>query len=76
MRGEDRGNNELFSYVSIEDRVHARHPLRLIREVVNDALASMSADFDRLYAAEGRPRSACCGRCCCRRSIRSVRNGC
>jgi len=55
MRGEDTGNTQLFSYVSIEDRIHAKHPLRLIREVVNDALASMSADFDRLYAAQGRP---------------------
>jgi len=55
MRGEDGDNSQLFSYVSIEDRIHAKHPLRLIREVVNDALAGMNADFDGLYAREGRP---------------------
>ena len=55
MRGEDRSDGQLFSYVSVEDRIHAKHPLRLIREVVNEALASMSVAFDGLYAADGRP---------------------
>ena len=55
MRGEDRSNGELFSYVSIEERIHAKHPLRLIREVVNEALCSMSGEFDALYARDGRP---------------------
>lgn len=31
MRGEDRSNGQLFSYVDIESRIHAWHPLRLIR---------------------------------------------
>ena len=55
MRGDDRRSDQLFSYVSIEDRVHAKHPLRLIREVVNDVLSSLSRDFDGVYAADGRP---------------------
>ncbi|MGH3054054.1 MAG: IS5 family transposase [Gaiellaceae bacterium] len=55
MRGEDRSNGQLFSYVSIEDRIHEKHPLRLIREVVNEALASMSREFDAVYADDGRP---------------------
>lgn len=55
MRGGDSENGQLFSYVSIEDRIHAKHPLRLIREVVNEALASMNAEFDALYAHDGRP---------------------
>ena len=29
-----------------------------VREIVNDALASLDAEFDRLYAAEGRPSIA------------------
>jgi transposase len=55
MRGEDRKNKELFSYIDIESRIHAKHPLRLIREVVNDALLKLSPEFERLYAREGRP---------------------
>ena len=55
MRGEDRKNGELFSYIDIESRIHAKHPLRLIREVVNDALLRLSPEFERLYAREGRP---------------------
>lgn len=55
MRGEDRSNGPLFSYIDIESRIHAKHPLRLIREVVNDALAGLSCEFEKLYAREGRP---------------------
>lgn len=55
MRGSDQGTVELFSYVSIEERVPERHPLRLIREVVNDCLGAMSAEFARIYADGGRP---------------------
>jgi transposase len=58
MRGSDERNEALFSYVSLEDRIPARHPLRLIREIVNAALASLDGVFDRLYAAEGRPSIA------------------
>lgn len=45
----------LFSYVDLEERIPARHPLRKIRSVVNDALRLLDAGFDRLYAGEGRP---------------------
>jgi hypothetical protein len=31
MRGSDERSGELFSYVDLEDRVPAQHPLRLIR---------------------------------------------
>ena len=58
MRGSDIRNGSLFSYVDLEDRIPARHPLRMIREVVNAALVSLDADFDRLYAGEGRPSIA------------------
>jgi transposase len=55
MRGSDDQNGALFSYVNLEDRVPARHPLREIRQIVNAALAQLDAAFARLYAAEGRP---------------------
>lgn len=55
MRGADRSNGPLFSYIDIESRIHAKHPLRLIREVVNDALAGLSHEFEKLYSHEGRP---------------------
>ena len=58
MRGTDEATGSLFSYVDLEDRIPARHPLRKVREIVNDALASMDAEFDRLYATEGRPSIA------------------
>ena len=41
MRGTDETTGSLFSYVDLEDRIPARHPLRKVREIVNDALTSM-----------------------------------
>ncbi|WP_299845178.1 IS5 family transposase [uncultured Jannaschia sp.] len=58
MRGTDQATRSLFSYVDLEDRIPARHPLRKVRQVVNDALASLDAEFDGLYAADGRPSIA------------------
>jgi transposase len=45
----------MFSYVSLEERVPADHPLRAIRKLVDQVLVKMSAEFDGLYAAVGRP---------------------
>ena len=58
MRGTDETSGSLFSYVDLEERIPARHPLRKIRQVVNDALASLDGDFGRLYSADGRPSIA------------------
>jgi len=58
MRGTDEASGSLFSYVDLEARIPARHPLRKIRQVVNDALASLDADFDELYTDFGRPSIA------------------
>ncbi|MFC3169448.1 IS5 family transposase [Paracoccus fontiphilus] len=58
MRGTDETSGSLFSYVDLEDRIPARHPLRKIRQVVNDALASLDEDFDWLYVDFGRPSIA------------------
>ena len=55
MRGEDERSGSLFSYVDLEARVGKDHPLRTIRGVVNEALASLSSEFSALYALMGRP---------------------
>jgi hypothetical protein len=48
----------LFSYVDVEARIERDHPLRLIREVVNEALGQLDGAFAKLYAREGRPSIA------------------
>lgn len=55
MRGTDETSGSLFSYVDLEERIPPRHPLRKIRQIVNDALASLDAEFEALYTAFGRP---------------------
>ena len=54
MRGSDAVTGSLFSYVDLEDRVPAHHPLRIIREVVNEVLAALDADFAAMYCDFGR----------------------
>ena len=55
MSGTDETSRSLFSYVDLEERIPARHPLRKIRQVVNDAVASLDAEFEALYTDFGRP---------------------
>jgi transposase len=54
MRGTDVQQSGLFSYVSLEERIPAEHPLRGVRALLDEALASMSREFDRVYADGGR----------------------
>ncbi len=59
MRGEDERLGAMFSYVSLESRVPADHPLRAMRRMVDEALKELSPRFDRLYAKRrGRPSIA------------------
>jgi hypothetical protein len=55
MRGQDRQQSSMFSYLSPEQRVREDHPLRAIRTMADQALANMSARFDAMYATTGRP---------------------
>jgi len=55
MRGEDRTSGTLFSYVDIEGRIPARHPLRAMRRLTNAALANLDGAFSALYEGCGRP---------------------
>src|SRR4029450_12793317 len=45
----------MFSYVSPEQRVPADHPLRPIRQMVDEVLKSLSRRFAQLYSQTGRP---------------------
>jgi transposase len=45
----------MFSYFSPESRVPETHPLRAIKRDADAVLASLSAEFDELYAESGRP---------------------
>jgi len=54
MRGSDATSGSLFSYVDLEERVPAKHPLRTIRGIVNDVLATLDGEFERLYEGTGR----------------------
>ena len=58
MRGVDWKQEAMFSYVSPEERVPPDHPLRPIREMVDQALLEMSPRLARLYAQVGRPSIA------------------
>lgn len=55
MRGLDRQSGSLFSYVNLEERVPAGHPVRKIKTVVDAALYDLDSDFAPLYAVDGRP---------------------
>ena len=55
MRGDDWKSGSFFSYVDLEDRVPAKHPLRVIRGIVNDVLDGLSLDFEALSSRTGRP---------------------
>ena len=48
----------MFSYLSPEERVPAKHPLRPIRLMVDIALEALSPAFDGMYVAFGRPSIA------------------
>jgi hypothetical protein len=55
MRGDDQHPDSMFSYVSPEQRIPKDHPLRAIRQLVDEILRDLSRDFDRLYAKVARP---------------------
>ncbi len=54
MRGQDAQQASMFSYISLEERIPADHPLRAIRAMTDRALKAMSPLFDKLYAPSGR----------------------
>jgi transposase len=58
MRGTDTQQSGMFSYLSPEERVPEKHPLRAIRGMTDEVLKGLSAKFNQLYSATGRPSIA------------------
>jgi transposase len=58
MRGIQTTQQQLFSYVPIDERIPVDHPMRAVREMMDPLLQSMSKQFDRLYSDTGRPSIA------------------
>jgi transposase len=55
MRGNQDFQGAMFSYISLEERVAATHPLRKLRTVVDALLATMNSEFEEVYAHRGHP---------------------
>lgn len=55
MRRDPPDQGAVWSYVRLEERVPADHPLRRIRAMTDRALADLDPLFDRLYSKVGRP---------------------
>jgi len=58
MRGTEEVQESMFSYVYAERRVPADHPLRPVREIVDEVLRGLSKDFEGMYGKTGRPSIA------------------
>ncbi len=55
MRGDDRKQDAIFSYVAPEARVPQDHPLRPIRAMTDRVLTELSPQFEKIYSRVGRP---------------------
>lgn len=55
MRGEDKQQTVMYSYIHVEDRISQNHPLRRIRAMVDSCLKELDRHFEALYARRGRP---------------------
>lgn len=55
MRGHDRRQEQLYSYISMEQRVPPEHPLRGIRKIADEVLKRLSGRLSRMYSDVGRP---------------------
>jgi len=55
MRGDERIQDGMFSYVSLQQRVPHDHPLRAVRKLTDAVLRTLSPEMDALYADSGRP---------------------
>src|SRR5206468_7018879 len=59
MRGDDLENQgAMWSYVPVEHRIPADHPLRVMRSLVDAVLRELSPRFAELYSRVGRPSIA------------------
>lgn len=71
MRGPDRMTGALFSCVDFAQRVPEKHPLCIIKSIVDEALVALEGKSERLYEGTGcqsiapqSPADACTERPC------------
>src|SRR5450756_119884 len=55
MRGDERFQEELFSYGSLSQRVPMEHPLRRVRALADEAMGALEPRFEPMYSKMGRP---------------------
>ena len=55
MRGQHEPQEALFTSISPESRMPEKHPLRLIKSIVDEELAKLSRVFEKMYSHTGRP---------------------
>lgn len=58
MRSKDAQHASMWTTLSPEEAVPENHPLRPVRQMVNEILAELSPQFSKLYARRGRPSIA------------------
>ena len=58
MRGDDRKQTAMYSYVTLAQRIPMEHPARQIRAPIDRALERMDAELEKLYSDTGRPSIA------------------
>jgi transposase len=58
MRGSDQKQGLMYSYVTMERRIRADHPVRQLRVLVDGAFQRMDKELDAMYARRGRPSIA------------------
>ncbi len=55
MRGRAEKSEQLFSYLRLEERIPADHPLRAIKGLCDEVLIALNMRFELLYSSTGRP---------------------
>ena len=55
MRGIEHSQQQLFSYVNLEERIPVNHALRPLRVLVDGILKGMDHQLEAVYSKEGRP---------------------
>jgi hypothetical protein len=77
MRGSDAMTGSLFSYVDIEARILANHPIRTIRRIVNEVLTGLDGEFAAIYSGTAVPQlppNDCCAARSCKLFSPSARS--
>jgi len=55
MRGEERRQRPMLMVLNVEQRIAKEHPVRRIKQLADTVLKELSAVFDEMYSAVGRP---------------------